>query len=355
MTTRSRAITFFCMVLSCSAFSQTSFEKAVRLFDDGKTAQAKPLFLDAVKEDSRNAEAYYYLGALTINFDYSSAINYLEKAVDLNSSAAKYHFMLGNAYGLKAQRGGIFGKIGAASNCKSHYLAAIGLAAKFTEARENLIEFYLQAPGIVGGSVDKASAQADTIKTYDPYAGYIAESRIHGYQKEKEKQEECFRKAIAIDPKNVTAYKALWLLYMDDNNTKKADDIFKKAAASVSNASDIYFQAGLFYMGKNDFTKTREMFEAALRKDSKNYAVYYQYGKMNLLSGTDLYQGLSYFEKYIQAPAVKNSPGYEYAYWRMGMLYEKLGKADSARIAYRKSLELNPEMEDAKKALEKLN
>jgi Flp pilus assembly protein TadD len=38
----------------------------------------------------------------------------------------------------------------------------------------------------------------------------------------------------------------------------------------------------------------------------------------------------------------------------MGMIYEKLGKADSARIAYKKSLELSPDFEDAKKALEKL-
>jgi tetratricopeptide (TPR) repeat protein len=354
MTTRSIGLVFLSMFVAFSTSSQTKFEKAVRLFDDGKTVQSKPLFLDAVKEDPHNAEAYYYLGTLTINSDYAGAINYLENAVNLNGAVAKYHFMLGNAYGVKAQRDGIFGKVGAASNCKAQYITAICLDAKFTEARENIIEFYLQAPGIVGGSVEKAVAESDTIKTYDPYAGYIAEARVRGYQKDKVKQEECYRKAISIDPKNVNAYKALWLLYMDENNGTKADEIFKKAAATVGNKSDLYFQAGLFYVGKNDFAKAREMFETALKKDPLNYAVYYQFGKVDLLTGTDLYQGLSYFEKYIQAPDVKNAPGHEYAYWRMGMMYEKLGKADSARAAYRKALELSPDFEDVKNALEKL-
>ena len=354
MNTRTIGLAFVCIFAAVSASSQTKFEKAVRLFNDGKIIQSKPLFLDVTKEDPRNAEAYYYLGELTINSDYDAAIDYLENAVNLNGTVAKYHFMLGNAYGVKAQRGGIFGKIGAASNCKAQYFAAINLDAKFTEARVNMIEFYLQAPGIVGGSVEKAVAEADTIKTYDPYAGYIAEARVHEYQKDKVKQEECYRKAISINPKIFIAYKALWLLYMNENNVKQADEIFKKAIVLVTNISDIYFQVGLFYVGKNEFVKAREMFEAALKKDPKNYAVYYQFGKMDLLSGTDLREGLSYFEKYIQAPELKNSPGHEYTYWRMGMIYEKLGKADSARIAYKKSLELSPDFEDAKKALEKL-
>jgi tetratricopeptide (TPR) repeat protein len=355
MTTRSVSLVFLSMFVVFTASSQTKFEKAVRFFDEGRIVQSKPLFLDAVKDDPHNAEAYYYLGWLTINSDYAGAIEYLENAVNLNGSAAKYHLMLGNAYGVKAQRGGIFGKLGAASNCKAQYLMAISLDAKFTEARVNMIEFYLQAPGIVGGSVEKAVAESDTIKTYDPYAGYIAEARVHEYQKEKVKQEECYRKAISIDPKNFIAYKALWLMYMNENNVRQADEIFKKAVSSVTNTSDIYFQMGLFYVGKNEFVKAREMFEATLKKNPKNYAVYYQLGKVDLLSGTDLYQGLSYFEKYIQTPELKNSPRHEYAYLRMGMIYEKLGKADSARISYRKSLELSPDFEDAKKALEKLN
>ena len=348
-------VVFLGMFISISADCETTFEKAVRLFNDGKVAQSKPLFLDAVKEDPRNAEALYYLGMLAIDSDYDGAIDYLKNAVDLNGGVAKYHFKLGDAYGVKAQRGGLFGKIGAASNCKEQYINAICLDAKLTEARLHLIEFYLQAPGIVGGSVKKAMAHADTIKSYDAYEGYLAEARIHDYQKEKAQQEECYRKAMTTDPKRPDAYRALWLIAMADNDGTKADEIFKNALAAVGNKSDLYLQVGLYYIEKNDFIKARGMFDESLKKNPQNDAVYYQLGKVALLSGVDLNQGLASFEKFCQMPHSKNSPGVEYAYWRIGMIYEKLGKSDSARLAYKKSLEISPNFENAKKALEKLN
>jgi len=348
-------LSFLCTFITFSAVSQTKFDNAVRLFDSGRIAQSKPLFLEAVKEDPNKAEAYYYLGILAINNDYDGAIDYLKKAVDLNGAAAKYHFMLGNAYGVKAQRAGLLSKFGAASNCKEQYLIAVSLDPKYTDARGNLMEYYLQAPGIIGGSVEKAEAEADTIKTYDLYAGYLAEARVRKYQKQKAQETECYIKAISTDPKKLDAYCPLWFFYMDESNGIKADELFKKAAATVDKKSDLYYWCGLYYVWNSKFSKARDMFEVALKKDSLNYPVYYQLGTVDLLMPGDLYRGLAYFEKYMNAPQIKNSPGPEYAYWRMGMIYEKLGKIDSSRSAYRKSLDLNPDLEDAKKALEKLN
>ena len=96
------------------------------------------------------------------------------------------------------------------------------------------------------------------------------------------------------------------------------------------------------------------MFDVALQKDPGNLLVYYQLGKADLLAGTNLEHGLVCFQKFLNGPHVKYAPGPEYTYWRIGMIYEKLGKVDSARVAYRKSLELNPDLEESQKALEKL-
>ncbi|HEY9166575.1 MAG TPA: tetratricopeptide repeat protein [Candidatus Kryptonia bacterium] len=342
-------------ILSIDAPGQTKFDEAVRLYNEGRFAQSKSLFLEAAKENPQNAEVYYYLGSLVMGSDYDAAIDYLDKAISLNGAVAKYHFMLGDAYGVKAQRAGIFSKFGAASNCKEQWLIAVSLDPKYTDARMSLVEYYLQAPGIIGGSVEKAAAQSDTIKSYDTYSGYLAEARVHEYQKEKAQQEECYRKAISIDAKKPLAYRALWIFYIDENDRTKADDVFTKAVAAVDNKSDVYYQAGLYYTQKNDFTNARQMFDSALKRDPQNYPVYYQLGKVDLLSGTDLDKGVACFEKALNAHDVKNAPAPEYCYWRIGMIYEKLGKVDSARAAYRKSLELNPDLEESKKALEKLH
>jgi tetratricopeptide (TPR) repeat protein len=348
------AVAVLFVLIPFPSSGQTQFEKAVRLYDDGNTAQSKRSFLEAVKEDPRNAEAYYYLGVLSIQSDYEGAIDYLRKAVELADTSAKYHLMLGNAYGSKAQRAGIFSKFSAATNCKEQYLAAISLDPKFTEARMSVIEYYLQAPGIIGGSIEKAVAEADTIKTYDPYAGYLSEGRVHEYQKESAQQEQCYLKAISSNSRKLDAYRALWLLYVNQNNGTKADEVFKKAAKEVDDKSGLYYLAGLYYLGKNDLSTARSMFETALKKDPGNFPVYYQLGKTDLLAGTNLEHGLACFERFLNGPHVKGVLGPEYAYWRIGMTYEKLGKKDSARTAYQKSLELNPDLEESKTALEKL-
>lgn len=101
MITRSFCTIIFSALVSLSAVSQPSFEKALRLFNNGDVQRSEPLFLDALKDDPRNADALYYLGLLSVDKDYDKAIEYLENAVNLNGDVAKYHLMLGNAYGLK--------------------------------------------------------------------------------------------------------------------------------------------------------------------------------------------------------------------------------------------------------------
>lgn len=348
------AVALLFVLMPFPSSGQTKFEKAVRLYDDGNSAQSKRAFLDVVKEDPRNAEAFYYLGVLSIQSDYEGAIDYLRKAIELADTSARYHLMLGNAYGSKAQQAGIFSKFGAATNCKEQYLAAICLNPKFTEARMSVIEYYLQAPGIIGGSVEKALAEVDTIKTYDPYEGYLSEARVREYRKESAQQEQCYLTAISSNSRRLDAYRALWFFYLNQNNGSKADEVFKRAAKEVDDKSGLYFLAGLYYLGKNDFSTARSMFETALKKDPGNVQVYYQLGKTELMAGTNLEHGLACFERFLNGPRVKGSPGPEHAYWRIGMTYEKLGKADSARKAYQKSLELNPDLEESKTALEKL-
>ncbi len=342
------------LAVSFVSSGQTKFENGLSLYHDGKTNQAKSLLLEVVKEDPRRAEAYYYLGMMTIGTDYEQAIDYLQKAIDLADTSARYHLMLGNAYGRKAQKAGIFGKLGAASNCKEQYLAAISLDPKYTDARRSVIEFYLQAPGIVGGSAEKAMAEADTIKMFDPYAGSLAEARVHEYRKEEPQAEQCYRKAISIDRRSPDAYGGLWYLYMGQNNESKADQLLKQALEVVDDQSTLFFWAGQYYVGKNDFPSARRMFETALKKNPGNTSVYYQLGKADLLAGTDLAHGIACLQKFLTAPRTKDAPDPEYAYWRIGMIYEKMGKVDSARIAYRKSLELNPDLEESREALEKL-
>lgn len=343
-----------CLIISFLTLGQTNLEKSKKLFDEGKPDDAKALFEQVIKESPGNAEAYYYLGVLAIDSDYDEAIDYLEKATQLDNLSAKYRLMLGNAYGTKAARAGIFKKFGAASDCLKNFERAVQLDPKYIEARSSLIEYYLQAPGIMGGNVKKARAQADTIGMFDPYEGYMEEARIHQYENEPQETEQSYLKAISVDSKKLPAYQALWSFYLTEKNEDKAAKLFSRAIHAVDKRSELYLGAGVYYVEQKNFTSAREMLHAALKEDSTNLPVYYQLGKAALFSGEDLQNGLACLEMYVHGDPPKNAPSRAHAHWRMGMIYEKLGKQEEARSEYHKSLELNSRLEEAKKALEAL-
>lgn len=206
----------------------------------------------------------------------------------------------------------------------------------------------------MGGSVEKARAQADSIMMFDQYHGYLVEARIHQYEKDPLDEETSYLKAIAVDPRNLLAYRALWWFYMSKKDETKANDIFARAVRSVNRKSDLYYYAGLYYVQSNDLGKALEMFRTALSADSTNVVVYYQLGKIALLSGRDLEKGLTYFNECLQTDPPEDAPTWPYVHWRMGMIYEKLGKKDSARSEYKKALEMDSHFAAAKKALDAL-
>src|SRR5687768_5438314 len=96
-----------------------------------------------------------------------------EKAVKLEDGNAVYHFWLGRAVGDQAQDANPLRQPGLARRTKAEFERAAALAPDYIEAREGLLEYYLAAPGILGGSKDKARAEAAEIGKRNPYRGSV--------------------------------------------------------------------------------------------------------------------------------------------------------------------------------------
>ena len=79
-----------------------------------------------------------------------------EKAVALDPNDGLYHLWLGRIYGEKADRAGFLKAAGLAGKVRTEFERAVELSPNSWEARTDLAEFYLEAPGIVGGSKDEA-------------------------------------------------------------------------------------------------------------------------------------------------------------------------------------------------------
>ena len=88
--------------------------------------------------------------------DYERAAVLFEQAVRSEPNAAKFHHWLAKAYGRRAERVVFFKAMGLAKKTVAELERTVELDPANVSALSDLLDYYLRAPGIVGGGEDKA-------------------------------------------------------------------------------------------------------------------------------------------------------------------------------------------------------
>src|ERR1700704_3638368 len=101
-----------------------------------------------------------------------------EKAGAADPTNSEYELWLGRAYGRRAETASPFTAPGLASKARQHFEKAVALDPKNQEAASDLFEYYLEAPGFLGGGLDKAAKLAESMAKLDAAEGYWAQSRL---------------------------------------------------------------------------------------------------------------------------------------------------------------------------------
>ncbi|KPF69391.1 hypothetical protein IP84_05925 [beta proteobacterium AAP99] len=129
------------------------------------------------------------------------AVKLAERCVEANPKAALCHNSLGGALGTKAISAGIMSAMGYATKIRDAFKTAVELDPKFTDARFNLMQYYLQAPGIVGGGKGKARDLAEDTAKVLPAAGALMRgSLLLNDEKTAEAEAIALRTAVGDDP-----------------------------------------------------------------------------------------------------------------------------------------------------------
>ena len=201
------------LLIPLFSFSQTNFEKAVKLFNQEKYALAKPLFENELKDSPNHVKIIEHLGDISIHLNnLDKAISYYRMLIKLKPDEANFYYKYGGALGLKSQAGGKWVAIRLIGDMKDSFEKAISLKSNHLEARWALIEYYLQVPGLFGGSEKKAQNYANQLMKFSPVDGYLARGKIDEYFERYKSAEINYLKAIQIGgPK--TTYDRLTALY----------------------------------------------------------------------------------------------------------------------------------------------
>jgi tetratricopeptide (TPR) repeat protein len=158
--------------------------------------------IDALQAlDRKDAAAYALLGkSYFMQGQYKQAVANLDKAVAEDSRNSEYYDWLGKAYGRLAATSSFLSAMGYAKKTVHMFERAVELGPSNLEALSDLFEYYLQAPAIVGGGLDKADAIARRFGNLNEAEYHWASARLAEKRKGYVVAEKEFRAAIAAAP-----------------------------------------------------------------------------------------------------------------------------------------------------------
>ena len=180
----------------------------------GRADEALTELNSVLSTDPNNAAAHNLLCRVYYQEDrWDEAIKECELAVRLVAVDSEYHLWLGRAYGRKADAIHSLKAFGLARKVHSEFERAVQLDSNNFEALSDLGDFYIEAPGIVGGGKNKAQGVAKTLEAHDPAQGYQIRARLAEKDKDYALAEQNFKAAVEVSKEAPDAWMTLASFY----------------------------------------------------------------------------------------------------------------------------------------------
>ena len=273
-----RSILFLLATVTVTAPASEKIDQVRGLVRDHQLAAAESASNALVAANPADPAVYALLGSVQIaKEDADAAVAAYEKAAELAPADGDYQRQLGDAYGFAAQKAGMFGKIGYAKKCRVAYEKAVELAPQNLNARSSLMMFYQQAPGMMGGGVDKAYAQAAEIKKLDPARGRLAYASVYTADKKYDQALAEFDEVLKTSPDDYAALYQVGKLavlsgqYLDRGLTslRRCLELTPPAAPNTPSHAAAHWRIGNILEKKGDPAGARAAYEASLKLDPK--------------------------------------------------------------------------------------
>ena len=237
--------------------------------------------------------------------DWDRAESSCRKAVALDPNNSRFHLWLGRVYGGKADRANFLTAAGLARKVREEFERAVQLNPKDIDARLDLAEFYLAAPGIVGGGEQKARAQAQSIAPVNPARAHWVYARIAEQKKDAATAEREYHQ------------------YIDLSNGD----------------AEAWLNLALFLRRQKRFNEMEQAIVQLSQAPMPKLDVLVEASQMLYRAGRSYPFAIELLHRYLASGPVEAAPAFK-AHYLLGMLLEKQGGKKAAAEEYRASLSL---------------
>ena len=216
------------LLFSFSISAQSDFEKGEKLYNQKKYLEAKELFETYLKMHPKDYKAIELLGDIAgQQKKWSEAIKQYKILKTEFPKNANYVYKYGGAMGMKAKTVNKFKALGMLDEIESSFILACKLDSKHIDSRWALVVYYLEIPGILGGSENKSQKYANELLAISPVDGYLANGYIAEYFKRYTVAEKQYLKANEVGKSKIT-YQKLYDLYKNKLNQPDKAALYKR-------------------------------------------------------------------------------------------------------------------------------
>jgi tetratricopeptide (TPR) repeat protein len=291
--------------------------QANNLLQQGRVDEALASLHDVLAAQPGDAQAHLILCRVYYSQNIAdNAIHECELAVAGAPSSSDSQMWLGRAYGFKASRANPLAALSLAIKVRTAFERAVELDPENIHAMSDLGEFYVAAPALIGGGLDKAQALARKMQP-----------RFPGQ-----------------------AHRLLALIAEKKKDLSTAESEFVNAAAT-GKTPEAYVDLGFFYQRHNQPDKMLSALETAVNIDRRKGPAIVDAASILIgahrspeLAETLLRTYLSSSDKTDAAPAFK-------VHVQLGELLSQHGDSAGAHREYAAALALAPNYAPARKAM----
>jgi len=240
---------YFRLILGCVAsvlYASPPLDRANKLYHSTDYDGSLRILLSMEQKDGsvymmigRN---YYMLGS------FKKATEFLSQAIEAEAGNSEYHLWMGRAYGRRAETSSMLTAASYASKARQNFEQAVALDTKNQEALNDLFEYYLAAPGILGGGYDKAAKVAVQIAGLDPVEGHYAQAKLAEQRKEFSSAEEQLRRAAEMAPLQVGRVIDLAKFLARQGRYQESEQSFERAAKIAPNSPKLLYHRAETYI-----------------------------------------------------------------------------------------------------------
>lgn len=220
---------------------------------------------------------------------WDAAVRDCQQAVNLDPESASFHMWLGRALGEKANRASFLSAFSLGKRVLAEFQTAARLDPRDAEALADLGSFYVEAPSVVGGGLDKAESVAQQLDRVDPARAAELRAGIAQERGDYAAAEDQLKKSVEVSRHPAFQWTTLARFYQRRKRWAEMDMALRNcmnAAARDPHAGvALYDAAGVLILAKREPQLAIEFLQQYLSSSSKTeeaptFVAYYRLARL---------------------------------------------------------------------------